>query len=185
MHRYAFYILALLAFSAVAAYYEFIYSPTRYKRISQQWLDTLTLAVNSQDAPRINQVLASALQDSAKVIIEIGFPAMPGDKKKNVTIEQFSKTDFLHFCDNTLYTIRHYQLSSKADSIHLNAGKKSGTLIFSSQLEADSALSEENMHYSLSGVCSADVEWPAPQQISISKLACVTQLHYGLMNTAR
>ncbi len=169
-------LILFLIFTAGGLYY-YLYFPYPYKQNSQQMLDTINMAIKSQNSDQIKRILGATLTDSTQVTLEVAFPSPPGQKTPNVSAEKFSKAEFLSFLDNILYTLHDYNFVANAHSVSLSKDKQSGEMVFTAKADAaGESRIDANMRFNGDIICNASVNYMNIQVPVITKLACIVHV---------
>jgi len=178
VNRYILWIAPLVLVIALVCYYQFAPSQVKKHR-AQELLAKFSTTVDTQNRQQILSMLDSMLAGDAQVVLKIGFPAKPGDKTKNVTMETFTKTDFLHFIDNTLTTITDYHFTTTVRELSPGlAGTE--TVDFHALAQATGMQSDGNIHFSSDMICEAAMRFDSDKQKppQIAGIICVMRLHF-------
>jgi|GEM_PF-2362392 len=108
-----------LAFMLGGYYYEFIYPPNKLKRATQVVLDEFGAAVATQDREKIGAFLTHWLEEDAMVKLKIEFFTMTHTQQGADIVQEFDKEEFVHFIDNTLYSLESYSFDASVGEFEL------------------------------------------------------------------
>ena len=147
-------VIALIVIVVAIAGYHFSGSQVK-KRATQAALSQFADAVATKDLKKVQDALGSLLTDDAKIRLEVHFFSIGNDRP---AMEQnFDKTQFIKFIDNTLYSLVDYSYTPTLQTLD----KETGAVVFTSGEWADGKNMmggvSVDMRYSSSTECTGNV----------------------------
>ncbi len=175
------YIIALaLLFLALAGggYYFYIYPPEVLKRQTQKSLDEFAQVIATKDRAKISDYLKNLLTEQSKIKLEVTFYAMM-QKNSPVISQDFEKSSFISFIDNTLYSLNDYYFNASLEEFNLNIDRKSADITFSATAWGDGISyfggTSVNSRTSADSHCQAHVVFNN-KQTTLDMLDCKVEL---------
>jgi hypothetical protein len=150
-----------------------------FKRATQHALDDFSAAVKSKDRTKVAGSLKKLLPDSANIHLEISFLSITGVNPAQAMAQEFDRTSFITFIDNTLYSLNDYSYTADLQHFTLRPDRKTAEVVFTSKEWADGisyyAGGGVNTHFSSTTTCEGHVVFEE-KRVMLDKAVCKMQL---------
>jgi hypothetical protein len=172
-------LIVLILLLAVAGGYYYLYPPELMKRQTQKALTDFSKAVASKDRGKIALALNTIMTNPVKMRLEVDFLPVTGTGSASGMAQDFDKSGFITFIDNTLYSLTDYGYVLQLNQFMLDTDKKTAKAEFTSQEWGDGMAYYGGMgicsHFNSETLCDGEVDF-AGNQAHLDKATCKTQL---------